>query len=200
MDLSAAGAAKANLCHSARDTLFPGNREKEEEKVEVKTNAKIYVMADDEGRLKVGHSREPQQRIKTLRRYYPSIRLLSETEVKEQAERIERTAHRLLALDGKHIKDEWFRASLEDALAAIGAAEDIVSGKAEPLTSKQLKALRKRKNFSVSVDQDLLDWLDGYVKRQNKKHHPYRTTKSALFDQFIHELRESEQAELKEDD
>jgi len=85
----------------------------------MKTNAKVYVMVDSEGRIKLGHSVNPAARSKQMPR---AVTLVHETDVIEQAERVERLAHRILALHGTHLRGEWFEASLEDALQAIEIA------------------------------------------------------------------------------
>lgn len=84
----------------------------------MRTNARIYVMRAPDGALKLGHSVNPERRAKQL----GNPDLVHQTDVIEQAERIERLAHRVLALHGKHLRDEWFEASLEDAMKAIDIA------------------------------------------------------------------------------
>lgn len=120
----------------------------------MKTNAKVYVMRDENGRIKVGHAKRPDKRVKEISA--KGLRLLSQTDVKEDAERIERTAHRLLKLAGKHIRGEWFNASHDEALAAILTAEKIVNG-------NQLGLVHKTDNstvFTMRVDAEFLSELD----------------------------------------
>jgi len=85
----------------------------------MKTNAKVYVMVDSEGRIKLGHSVNPAARSKQMPR---AVTVVHETDVIEQAERVERLAHRILALHGTHLRGEWFEASIDDALHAIEIA------------------------------------------------------------------------------
>lgn len=85
----------------------------------MKTNAKIYVMRGEDGSLKLGHSKNPATRSKQLGR---AVEIVHQTDVLEHAEHIERLAHRVLVLHGKHIKGEWFEASLADAITAIEIA------------------------------------------------------------------------------
>ena len=85
----------------------------------MKTNARIYIMVDNEGRIKLGHSVNPAARSKQMPR---PVTLVHETDVIEQAERVERLAHRILALHGTHLRGEWFEASIDDALHAIEIA------------------------------------------------------------------------------
>lgn len=85
----------------------------------MKTNAKIYVMRAEDGTLKLGHSVDPERRAKQVGR---AVEVVHETDVLEQVERIERLAHRVLALHGRHIRGEWFEASLDEAVRAIEIA------------------------------------------------------------------------------
>lgn len=85
----------------------------------MKTNAKIYVMRAADGSIKLGHSKNPAVRARYVGRH---VELIHQTDVIEQVERIERLAHRVLALHGAHIRGEWFEATLEDALQAIEIA------------------------------------------------------------------------------
>lgn len=85
----------------------------------MKTNAHIYVMKAEDGTLKLGHSVAPTRRAKELDR---PVEIVHQTDVVEQAERIERLAHRILALHGRQIKGEWYEATLEDAIVAIEIA------------------------------------------------------------------------------
>jgi hypothetical protein len=76
-------------------------------------------MVDSEGRIKLGHSVNPAARSKQMPR---AVTVVHETDVIEQAERVERLAHRILALHGTHLRGEWFEASIDDALHAIEIA------------------------------------------------------------------------------
>ena len=121
----------------------------------MKTNAKVYVMRGDDGRLKVGHSRDPDRRSKEL----GGIEILHTTPTLEQAERIERLAHRLLALSGKHVRGEWFEANLEDAIAAIETAVKQAEGNELELGARfanDTKPLHMRANSrTMSMLDDL---------------------------------------------
>lgn len=129
----------------------------------MKTNAKVYVMVDSEGRIKLGHSVNPTARSKQMPR---PVTLVHETDVIEQAERVERLAHRILALHGTHLRGEWFEASLEDALQAIEIAirqaeqEELalggrLDGRADIETSAQKYPL-----FNFRADPETLEALD----------------------------------------
>ena len=81
--------------------------------------AHIYIMRAPNGALKVGFSINPEQRRRSLG---ADIALVHTTDVIEDARRVEGLAHRLLVLNGKPIKGEWFEASLEAAIDAVEAA------------------------------------------------------------------------------
>lgn len=61
----------------------------------MKTNARLYVMKATDGRLKLGHSKAPFMRAKQIGKV---VAVVHETDVYQHAERIERLAHRVLAL------------------------------------------------------------------------------------------------------
>ena len=61
---------------------------------EVRTNAKVYVVRAEDGTLKLGHSKDPINRAKDIR---PKVEIVHQTDVLDQAEKIERLAHRVLA-------------------------------------------------------------------------------------------------------
>ena len=85
----------------------------------MRKNARLYIMEADDGTLKLGHSVAPSRRAKELRR---AVSIVHTTDVLEHAERIERLAHRVLALHGRHIRGEWFEATLDQAVEAIEIA------------------------------------------------------------------------------
>lgn len=129
----------------------------------MKTNARIYIMVDNEGRIKLGHSVNPTARSKQMPR---PVTLVHETDVIEQAERVERLAHRILALHGTHLRGEWFEASIDDALHAIEIAvkqaecEELalggrLDGRADIETSAQKYPL-----FNFRADPETLEALD----------------------------------------
>jgi hypothetical protein len=85
----------------------------------MRRNARVYVMASSDGMVKIGHSRRPASR---RREFGPSVSLVHQTDVLDEAERIERLAHRVLALHGRHVRGEWFEATISDAVKAIEIA------------------------------------------------------------------------------
>ena len=92
--------------------------------------AAVYVMADEAGRHKVGNSCNPQRRSFQILEGGRRLRVVHESRYSEQACKIEKTAHRLLKLAGKHIEGEWFSASLDECIEAISRAEAVVAGEA----------------------------------------------------------------------
>jgi hypothetical protein len=127
----------------------------------MKTNARIYVMDAGDGTVKVGHSRDPDGRAKQI----GGVTVIHSTPLVEQAELIERTAHRLLKLSGKHIRGEWFRASLSEAISAIERAERIASGHEMPL---QFPTPEETTMIQVKADLDLVCKLDDLRKLEDK--------------------------------
>lgn len=85
----------------------------------MKTNAKLYVMRAEDGSIKLGYSSDPARRAKQFGR---PVEILHETDVIEHVDKIEKLAHRVLALHGSHLRGEWFEATLADALLAIEIA------------------------------------------------------------------------------
>lgn len=91
----------------------------------MRTNARIYVMQAADGSLKVGHSRNPELRLQQIPE---AVDVLHQSGLVVDAELVERTAHRLLTLAGKHVRGEWFAVTLGEAIDAIERAERIAAG------------------------------------------------------------------------
>lgn len=132
----------------------------------MKTNAKIYVMLADDGTIKLGHSRNPHARAKKIGR---RVEVIHVTDLIEQAERVERLAHRILALDGRHIRGEWFEAELEQAIRAIQIAvrqaerEELALGgklSTEGLGRPPMDG-QTMVQISIRLTRDQLEWIDG---------------------------------------
>ena len=90
----------------------------------------IYIAQGPCGRIKVGHSVNPTKRVTQLGH---KVRLVHATDVVEEAERVERRAHRVLAMWGCHVKGEWFDASIAQAVDAIAVAQSQLRGDELPL-------------------------------------------------------------------
>ncbi len=122
----------------------------------MKMNAHIYVMQADDGTLKLGHSRNPTERAKQIGR---PVVIVHQTDVIEHAERIERLAHRVLALHGRHIRGEWFEATLDAAIAAIETAIRQAEGQ-ELALGKSLSPLFGAEIIHMKVTPELIRALD----------------------------------------
>lgn len=143
----------------------------------MKTNARIYVMRAADGTIKLGHSKDPETRAKQVGR---PVEIVHQTDVIEHVERIERIAHRVLALHGRHIRGEWFEATVADAVSAIEAAVKQAEGAELPLTGHLKHWTRKRgerKAILVKLPPKLVDEIDAYCDAQAAK-----PTRTAVFE------------------
>jgi len=82
----------------------------------MRTNTKVYVLVASNGRLKIGSSANPTRRPKELG---VDGEIVYETEIIEESEKVEKRAHRVLALYATHLRGEWFKATVDQAIAAI---------------------------------------------------------------------------------
>ena len=79
----------------------------------------------------------------------------------EHAERIERLAHRVLALHGKHLRGEWFEATIKDAVVAIEIATRQAEGEELNLGGcLRIVAETKDKQTSLRLSEATLSSLD----------------------------------------
>ncbi len=92
----------------------------------MRQNAKVYVFEASDGTVKVGHSRAPERRVTQVSR--EKLRLAYVSELLVEAERVERLAHRLLAMAGKRLRGEWFSVSAHEAIEAIDRSLRICEG------------------------------------------------------------------------
>lgn len=136
----------------------------------MKQNAKVYVMQDAGGSIKIGHSTTPSKRAKEVGR---SVRVVFESPMLEHAEKIERLAHRVLALQGSHIRGEWFGATVGEAISAIKIAQRQAENVELPLGGKLKRHLlngdvapKKGVLVPVTIPHDLLGRLDAMRERQ----------------------------------
>ncbi|MBO6755503.1 MAG: GIY-YIG nuclease family protein [Roseibium sp.] len=70
------------------------------------------------GLSKVGFSDNPNRRSRTL----GGVPVLYQSDWSSNAEQVEKAAHEILRLSGKHVKKELFSVALPDAIEAIGCA------------------------------------------------------------------------------
>lgn len=149
----------------------------------MRRNARIYVMEAANGDLKVGVSNNPVRRRKEI----GPVKIVHMTDVKAHAEQIERTAHRLLALSRRHIRDEWFKAALGEAIDAIERAERIVDGLELPLDRPMPKA-----QYKLVIDFEDSNALAEFwrtIDDIRTAARPVKTIKQAIRDAIINEAR-----------
>lgn len=82
----------------------------------------VYIMPESTGQLlKVGLSKNPQQRLKRVRSEWSvDASLFAAIPCDDcPADKVEHAAHHLLTLSGLHVHHEWFSASPQQALWAI---------------------------------------------------------------------------------
>lgn len=115
--------------------------------------ATVYVMEDDAGRRKIGHSANPSRRSFEIGK--TPLRVVHEHQPSSHAYKIEKAAHRLLRLAGKHIEGELFTASIEECVAAIERAERIVAG-LEPDVGPVIELVGVR--FTAEKMEEIEDW------------------------------------------
>lgn len=152
----------------------------------MRTNARIYVMRAEDGTLKLGHSIDP---IKRARSVGKPVEVVHQTDVIEHVERIERLAHRVLALHGRHIRGEWFEAKLEDAIAAIETAVRQAEGSELGLIGNLNHWTRQRgerKAVLVKLPPKLIDEIDSYRDAQAAK-----PTRTAVFEAALTDFVEA---------
>ena len=97
----------------------------------MKTHAHIYVLQAPNGIIKLGHAKNVETRVKGLPSHQRrSVSIAHVTPKIDAAERVERMANKLLALDRKRLRrnGEWFVASVSDAVASIEWAVRIIDG------------------------------------------------------------------------
>lgn len=134
------------------------------------TNAKIYVLQGDDGLVKVGHSVSVERRARQI----GGVTIAHQTQIKEQAEIIERTAHRLLRLAGKGVRSEWFSATVAEAIDAIRRAERIANG-----LELDLARIRPVRNppkplITIEITEEQLAAIDAIISEREGV--PDRTT------------------------
>lgn len=92
----------------------------------MRQNAQVYILQAEDGTIKVGHSVNPEKRMHQLGR--SGLKVVHASGMIVDAEKVERAAHKLLKLAGKHVRGEWFSASIQEALDAIDVAQRIADG------------------------------------------------------------------------
>jgi hypothetical protein len=95
-------------------------------------------MRAPDGAIKLGYSADPIRRRDEIANQIgeDGLELLYQTKPIERVEETERLAHRMLALLGKHIRTEWFEATLDQAHKAIRIAKRQAEGLELPLGAR----------------------------------------------------------------
>lgn len=144
----------------------------------MRTNARIYVMRAEDGTLKLGHSIDP---IKRARSVGKPVEVVHQTDVIEHVERIERLAHRVLALHGRHIRGEWFEADLSDAISAIEMAIRQAEGSELQLVGRlsrpDMPRRPKKDVVHTRLPADLMGQLQVLANAENRSLNNYIETK-----------------------
>lgn len=133
----------------------------------MKRDAYVYVMKHADNLVKVGHSKKPEFRMKIV----GGTDLLFTSELIDEVERVERTAHRLLKLSGKHVRGEYFRVSVHEAIAAIERARSIVDGRELPLEKAMPVKREKSYHFVgsyVRISAEAARILDAMAEAENR--------------------------------
>lgn len=149
----------------------------------MRTNAKVYLMQAKDGTLKLGHSRCPEKRAREI---WCQPELVFQTDVLKCAERIERLAHRVLVLHGKHLKGEWFAATIEDGINAIEIAVRQAENEELPLGGSLTAG---RKLITIKLPLDLIEEADKFVDSLNLP-----STRTAFIEVAMREKLERERA------
>lgn len=82
----------------------------------------IYIIGSNSSPYKIGFSKEPQKRLKSLQTGHPfKLSLLYTKEVSDQeVKNIEKQIHRVIGY--KKSNGEWFNISLEEAISEVNFA------------------------------------------------------------------------------
>jgi hypothetical protein len=118
----------------------------------MQVEAKIYVMKAKDGALKIGRSVKPWARAKQIERKIDFVPY--ETGMLPNADLIERAAHRVMALFGKHLGGEWFEGSITDAKLAIEIAIRQVQNNELGLGGTLLPNKRRKRTTPLEVFGD----------------------------------------------
>lgn len=163
----------------------------------MRMNARIYVMRAEDGTLKLGHSRNPAARAKNVGK---PVEVIYQSEVFEHAEKIERLAHRVLALHGRHIRGEWFEATLDAAIISIETAVRQAAGLELPIGGTlNTKPKIQTTTFAMRVDDQFYVQLErsrGFISDRASKSDTVRF----LVTRYLWELENPLPADASDED
>lgn len=132
----------------------------------------IYVMRDRCGRLKIGRSKHPEQRAREL----AGLEILFQSEHRTDAANIERLAHRVMTLNGRHHDREWFDGTPRAAIHAIKTAIKQADG-------AELALGRKRREWPLvmtRLPRSMVERLDAEARRRG-----HRPSRSAMIRELV---------------
>lgn len=133
----------------------------------MRKNAHVYVLSGKDGLVKIGHSTNVDARVAAIENF-AAVEYVSP--VLENAEMIERAAHRLLKFRGEHVRGEWFNVSVRAAIEAVKRAEPIGNGEEfdfrEPPKTERVQ-------IGIKLPPYLIDAIDDW--RLGQEFPPTRT-------------------------
>lgn len=115
----------------------------------------VYVMRGADGLVKVGYSNKPERRARQVGNV---VEIAHTSAFKDDAERIERGAHRLLRLAGRHVRAEWFNATVAEAIDAIEMAERIAGG-LELAIDRRPRKPQRRPDVTIRLPLEVFEEL-----------------------------------------
>jgi hypothetical protein len=119
--------------------------------------------------IKVGVSNDPSRRIQSVKAK-GDLSIVFAIQHEKAAE-IEKHAHNLLALLGKHVTGEWFKASPAEASEAVTTAVKIAEGTELPLAAGGLPAGRIPNKFKEKTRGDKVSitfWVESSMRKKVK--------------------------------
>lgn len=132
----------------------------------------VYAMLRADGLVKVGISGNPHlRRASVAVTSGQPVTVEHMTEARSDALDIESVAHRLLK--EKHHQGEWFSATVEEAISAIGLAIDIVDGRAPDTVAdvwfcrRKGSVEQKTERLNLAADPEFIRLLDEWRRQQD---------------------------------
>lgn len=147
----------------------------------------VYVMNTKDGNVKVGFSKNPEKRSYVLGR----LKIEHVGEWHDQAESVERAAHKLLILAGHHLKNEIFTASVDEAVNAVNAAYKIAED--GNLNESKPRNNRIKKMVGFALEPELIEWLDNWVAEQT-----FPPSKTAVLEGLLRKFRDEQDKKVGE--
>lgn len=128
-------------------------------------NSFIYIMIAENGLLKIGKSRNPKRRLLDLQPGSPVIITLHKVfcVAYREVSQIETLVHKRLKSSKRHVRGEWFDATIEEAVSCITAVMEMKPEvRIEELV--YVPPVISGKNHRVTEKRDIeREIKDGYV-------------------------------------